>query len=158
MEKSEPIIIARYSLIASSLLLIVAAGFVALGIRAVADDGALSVMSVICFVLFGGGGLVFLAQLIVFRGRAIQIKDGKIVYHLYVRPRDCTDIVDVWIRVRDLGSSFPMRFKFVEWKSRDGKTFTMQGPLLSEKAAVVVARLRAACGLPEDPNPQSPRT
>ncbi|MES2472001.1 MAG: hypothetical protein V4601_04065 [Pseudomonadota bacterium] len=156
MEKSEPIIIARYSLIASFLLLIVCAGFVALGILAIVEDGAVSVMAVLIFVLFGGGGLVLLAQLIVFRGRAIQIKDGKIVYHLYVRPRECADIVDVWIQRRRVGA-LPMRFKYVEWQSRDGKKFTVQGALLSEKAAVVVPRLRAACGLPEDPNPEAPR-
>ncbi len=157
MDKSESIVIARYSLIKSALLLAICVGFVAAGIQAVRQDGALSLLPVIAFVLFGGGGLVFLAMLAAYRGRAIQIRNGKVVHHLYVRPRDCADIVDVWIQIRDVGSSFPMRFKFIEWKSRDGKKFTVQGLMLSERADVVVARLRAACGLPEDPNAATPR-
>lgn len=157
MNTSESVVIARYSLTVTFLVLIVSAGFVALGIRAVVEDGAISVMPVGIFLLFGGGGLFLLVQMIVFRGRAIQIKDGKVVHHLFVRPRNCTDIVDVWIQVRDVGSSLPMRFKYVEWKDRDGKKFTVQAAAMSEKAPVVVARLRAACGLPEDPNTGTPR-
>jgi len=158
MEKSEPVVLARYSLIASSLLLIVSAGFVALGIRAVVEDGAISVMPVVCFVLFGGGGLFLLVQILVFRGRAIQIKDGKVVYHLCVRPRDSIEIVDVWIQTHHIGSSaisFPA--KLIMWESRDGKKFGVPAALLSEKAAVVATRLRAACGLPEDPDVGTPR-
>jgi hypothetical protein len=158
MGKSEPVIIARYSFIVPSFFLIVSSGFAALGIRAIVEDGLVSVMPVLIIGLFGGGALFFLVQVLVFRGRAIQIKDGKVVYHLCVRARNCTDIVDVWVRVLDIGSAaISIPAKFIMWKTRDGKKFTMQAGLLSEKAAVVVARMCAACGLPEDPNAGAPR-
>lgn len=149
MAHPEIVVIARYSALKMPLFLILLSTMALGGIWAGLDSGYA--------VLVWAGGLFGLVVpmsiflLIVWKGRAIQIRNGRLIYRLLV-PRGIPlgEMEDVKIEVMYEGMlPVDVSQKMIALKSHGGGTVCIPAWLLSEDAEVIVARLRDALGLPK---------
>jgi hypothetical protein len=144
MIKSQTVVIARYSAVTMPLFLALAGVMAGCCIWGGLDSG--HPVLIWAGVLFGLTIPMSIFLLIFWRGRAIQIKDGQLIYRLLV-PRGVphAEMEDAHIEVMYEGM-LPIKFpqKMIALKRRGGGTVCIPAWLLSEDAEVVVARIRHA--------------
>jgi hypothetical protein len=149
MTESETIVIARYSLLTMPLFLVLVAAMAGCCIWGGWDSG----YDVVTWAggLFGMTIPLFTLLLIFWRGRAIQIKGGKLLYGASFIPRriGIHEVEDVRIEIQQGVAPFSPSLTMIAVKGRGRWWSFIPAFLLADDADIVVARLRDALGLPK---------
>lgn len=148
MTESQAVVIARFSAVTVSLFLVLVAAFAACCIWGGLDSG----YAVIFWagILSGATVPFFMLLLLLWRGRAIQIKDGKLFFGASFIPRwiGIQDVEDVRVEVQEGAATLSPSLTMIVVKGQGRWWGYIPAFLLAEDADIVVARLRSALGLP----------